>query len=189
MKANLVLSALALALAPTLLAQEVENPGRLRLAPAENMTTTTTTTTTTTSPTNLPEVTLIPEQVPAPSTAKPATPDEPAKEEKKSKTEESAEQLMDHIHFREARTKALRDPKVMAEWARAQKAKTDFEKRDALKAYYSALYAKIDQLDPTVKKVSELRKTAALHRLEQTRIDPTEPLDPQERNERFQESQ
>jgi hypothetical protein len=65
------------------------------------------------------------------------------------------------------------------------KARTDLEKRDALKSYYKLLYARIVKLDPSVTKVSVLREAAALRRLEQTRIDPTEPLDPQERTNAF----
>jgi hypothetical protein len=183
MKRTIALFAFVLAAAPVLQAQESSalKTGRLQLAPgaapapAAPM------------PAAEPEVTLIPEQVPQnvkPSAAAAAEP----KAETKSKTEENAEELIARIHFREARVKALRDPQVQAEWDTAMKAKTDLEKREALKRYYKLLYARILKLDSSVKKVAELRQQSALRRLEQTRIDPTEPLDVQERAERFERS-
>ena len=121
-----------------------------------------------------------------PQNAKPAPAPKP---DAKSKTEESAEELIERIHFREARVKALRDPQVQAEWDRAAKAKTDYEKREALKRYYKLLYARILKIDGSVKKTADLREHAALRRLGETRIDPTEPLDPQERAERVERSE
>lgn len=107
----------------------------------------------------------------------------------KSKTEASNEDLQERIRLREARVKAERDPQVRAEWDRSVKAKTDLEKRDALKSYYKLLYARILKIDSSVKKIADLRAQSSLRRLEQTRIDPTEPLDPEERAERFERAQ
>ena len=169
----------ALALAHPLPAQQPtpETVGRLRVAPAPAGAAAP-------APAPEPEVTLIPEQVP--KNEKPAP--EP-KAEPKSKTEQSAEELLERIHFREAQIKALRDPQVQAEWDQATKSKTDYDKREALKRYYKLLYGRIVKLDVSVKKLSDLRQQAALRRLEQNRIDPTEPLDPQERVERFDRSE
>ena len=179
MKRTHLLFALVFALAPALPAQEAApaNPGRLQIAPAAAPAAP--------APAAEPEVTLIPEQVP--QNAKPTA--SPKPEEKKDKTEESAEALLERIHFREAQTKALRDPQVQAEWANAMKAKTDYDKREALKRYYKLLYDRILKVDISVKKTSDLRQAAALHRLEQTRIDPTEPLDSQDRAEQSGRSQ
>lgn len=173
----------ALALAPALHAQQPtpETAGRLRVAPAPAGAAAP-------APAPEPEVTLIPEQVP--KNSKPAAEANPApKAEPKSKTEESAEELLERIHFREAQIKALRDPQVQAEWEQATKAKTDYAKREALKRYYKLLHGRIVKIDASVKKVSDLRQGAALRRLEQNRIDPTEPLDAQERAERFDRSE
>lgn len=167
MKRTNVLFALILALAPALSAQESSPAKPAAPTPAAE-----------------PEVTLIPEQIP--QNAKPAA---APKAIEKSKTEQSAEELLERIHFREARVKALRDPKVQAEWDSAAKAKTDYDKREALKRYYKLLYARILKIDSSVKKTADLREAAALRRLEQTRIDATEPLDPQERAERFVRSE
>ena len=102
-----------------------------------------------------------------------------------NKTQVAADDVADRIRLRSAKTKALRNPKVQAEWERADKARTDLERREALKRYYSLLYDCIDKTDPTLKKLTALRRISARHRLEQTKIDPTEPLDPDERAERF----
>ncbi|HYR57883.1 MAG TPA: hypothetical protein VEO95_04610, partial [Chthoniobacteraceae bacterium] len=162
MKSAFAIVALALAIAPALLAQEAApaNPGRLPVVPAPAPAAAP-------APAVEPEVTLIPEQVP--QNKKPAE----AAPEKKSKTEESAEELLERIHFREARTKALRDPGVQAEWDRSNKAKTDYARREALKTYYNRLYDRILTIDGSVKKTADFRRQASLHRLEQTRLDPT----------------
>jgi hypothetical protein len=119
MKRSPVLFALALAAAPALHAQEPApaNPARLQLAPAAAPSTP--------APDGGPEVTLIPEQVP--QNAKPTATPKP-KPEVKDKTEESAEELLERIHFREAMTKALRDPQVQAEWDHSKKVKTDYDR-------------------------------------------------------------
>ncbi len=179
MKIALVIVVLAFAIAPAVIAQQAApaNPGRLQLAPAPAAAPAAAAAPT---PAAEPEVTLIPEQIP--QNKKPAE----AAAEKKSKTEESAEALLERIHFREARTKALRDPGVQAEWDRSLKAKTDYARREALKGYYKLLYDQIVKIDGSVKKTADLRRQSSLHRLDQTRIDPTEPLDPQERAELFE---
>ncbi len=178
MKRILCLFTLTLALAPTLFSQQAapETPGRLQLAPAP-VRAPAPAAPTAAAPAVEPEVTLIPEQVPQRTKPNSKPVDAPKTTEAKSKTEESAEDLNERIHFREARVKALRDPQVQAEWDSAAKAKTDFEKREALKRYYKLLYARILKIDASVKSVVTLRQASSLHRLEQTRIDPTEPFD------------
>ena len=61
--------------------------------------------------------------------------------------------------MREAKTKAQRDPAVQAEWDRAIEARTDYEKREALKSYYKMLYGRIAKIDPTLKKPIEALET------------------------------
>jgi hypothetical protein len=92
----------------------------------------------------------------------------------------SATETRERIRFREAKTKALRDAQVQAQWERSVKAKTDYEKRAALTNYYKLLYARIAKLDNTIQKLIEERQRFSLRRLEQTRIDPTVPFDPAE---------
>ena len=95
-------------------------------------------------------------------------------------------ELAERIRFREAKTKALRDPAVQLHWKRSTQAETDFEKREALKSYYNVLFARIGKIDGTLTKLVALRQATALRALTQSRIDPTEPLDPDERAERFE---
>ena len=109
------------------------------------------------------------------------------KKEKKSSTEATADEQAQRIRFREAKTRALRDPAVQREWERSLQARSDFEKREALASYYKLLFARIAKLDKSLKPQATLTQQRALRGLTQTRIDPTEPLDPQERAERFRE--
>jgi hypothetical protein len=83
---------------------------------------------------------------------------------KKSSTEQESDDLQLRIRYREAKTKALQDPKVRQEWDRAQTAKTDPEKRDALKGYYKLLCDRMVKIDSSVKpRVETLRKSLAWH--------------------------
>jgi hypothetical protein len=88
------------------------------------------------------------------------------------------------IQYRLAKNKAVRDPAVQAALDAAEKAKTDLEKREAMKRYYTLLNARILKIDGSLSKTATERKTYSTRRLDQTRIDPTEPLDPDERTER-----
>lgn len=65
---------------------------------------------------------------------------------------------------------------MQEQWERAQAATTEYEKREALKSYYKLLYARMSKLDRSVIKLIDQRQQLSLRRLEQTRIDPTEPL-------------
>jgi hypothetical protein len=95
--------------------------------------------------------------------------------------------LQQRIRFRQAKTRASNDPAVQAEWARANAARTDFEKRDALKAYYKALFNRMRRIDGSLRARIAETEQRAMKRLTQTRIDPTEPIDPDERADRFGE--
>jgi hypothetical protein len=141
-----------------------------------------------------PEPSLIPE---APTTTekprgsaieqpRPGTTAPEVKKDKKSATELSTGELHQRIRFRQARTRALGDPAIQAEWRQAETARTDFEKRAALKRYYTLLYTRMGRLDASIKKDAAERQRIALRRLEQTRIEGTEqPLDAAERTVRL----
>ena len=79
-------------------------------------------------------------------------PTKAGKKDKKSSTESTETDVAERIRFREAKTKALRDPAVQAQWQRSTRAETDFEKREALKSYYSLLFARIGRIDRTLSK-------------------------------------
>ena len=127
---------------------------------------------------------LIPE---APqSTERPRTSgrDEPRKE-KKSSTEQASNEIKERIRFREVKTRALKDPAIQSEWERAHLVGTDYEKRETLKRYFKMLYGRMARIDKTLKKRIATEEDLSIRRLKQTRIDPTEPLDPEEREDRF----
>ena len=99
-------------------------------------------------------------------------------EPKKNKTSEAENELTARIRMRELKTRALRDPKVRAEWERAQTARTDAEKREALTAYYTQLYGKMTAFDGSVKKRVEILKEASIRRITQRHIAPSEVIEP-----------
>ena len=101
-----------------------------------------------------------------------------AEPKKINKTSEAENELTARIRMRELKTRALRDAKVRAEWQRAQTARTDAEKRDALTAYYTQLYGKIGEFDGSIKKRAEVLKEASIRRITQRRIAPSEMLEP-----------
>ena len=61
---------------------------------------------------------------------------------------------------------------------------TDYEKRDALRRYYNTLYKRIVSFDKGLKTLVDERQRLSLRRLDQTRIDPTDPLDEEHRQRR-----
>ena len=105
--------------------------------------------------------------------------------EKRSKTETAADEIQQRVRFREVKTRALKDPAVQTEWERAHNMRTDYEKREALKSYFNRLYGRMRKIDGSLKKRIAVDEQRSMARLSQTRVDPTEPLDPQERSERF----
>jgi len=128
---------------------------------------------------------LIPEQPEAARKSKSTTKKTEVRTDRKSSTEAAVDELQQRVKFRQAKTRALYDPAVQAEWERASAARTDFEKREALKAYYRALFNRMRRIDSSLKPRIAETEQRALHRLTQTRIDPTEPFDPDEGLDRF----
>ena len=94
--------------------------------------------------------------------------------EKPNKTEAAADEMATRVRFRQAKTRALKDPAVQAEWAKSERAHTDFEKRAALKRYYTLLYARMQSIDGSLKKEIATHQTFSIRRLEQTRVEATE---------------
>lgn len=107
-----------------------------------------------------------------------STPDQP------NKTQAAEDEVKLRVQYRLAKNKALRDPAVQAAWHAAETARTDLEKREAMKRYYNLLNARIRKIDGSLGKLATERQTGSTRRLEQTRIDPTEPLDPDDRDGR-----
>ena len=89
---------------------------------------------------------------------------------KKNKTEVAVQDYSQRIKFREAKTKAERDEKIQAELETADAAKTDEEKRAALKRYYKLLYAKILKIDGSLKKLVAQRQEQSMKQLDQSNV-------------------
>jgi hypothetical protein len=69
--------------------------------------------------------------------------------------------MKERIRYREVKTRALKDPAIQAEWERAHKVGTDYEKRESLKKYYTMLYARMARIDKTLKKrIAEQERTS-----------------------------
>lgn len=101
-----------------------------------------------------------------------------------------------NIRYREMRVRAQKDPSVISLQNQANKARSDEEKRAALREYYRLLYKRMIALDkslePSSVKVSaspeilhaafiaqcEAMESAYLRRLAQYRLEPTIPLNP-----------
>jgi len=82
------------------------------------------------------------------------------------------------VKYVETRTKAEKDEKVVNLKQQAERAKTDEDKRQALRAYYRLLFQKIRKLDASLTGKADTMEAAYLRRLEQNRIEPTIPLNP-----------
>ena len=91
---------------------------------------------------------------------------------KKLTTAENEQDIADRVKFREAKTKALRDPQVQAELANIQAAKNDVDQRAAWKRYYTLLYAKILKIDGSLKKLVAERLKNSLKSLDQSKVRP-----------------
>jgi hypothetical protein len=86
------------------------------------------------------------------------------------------------IRYRKARTFAEQDPAVVSAWEASRSAKTDYAKREALKTYYTLIQRKVLAVDRGVASVINERHNFAMRRLDQTRVEPTDPLDEDARN-------
>jgi hypothetical protein len=86
-----------------------------------------------------------------------------------------AEDLALKVRYREVHTMVLQDPAVQEERQRANRAPTEYEKREALTRHYRLISVKMEKIDPSLKTLIELRESEILGRLKQTRIEPTHP--------------
>ena len=89
--------------------------------------------------------------------------------------------LAARIRYREAHSRAANDPKIQALWEESRRVATDGQKRDSLRRYYGALYTRILTLDKAVAPIVEERRRVSLKRLDQNRVDPTNPLEDENR--------
>ena len=85
--------------------------------------------------------------------------------QKKSPTVQASDDLQARVRYRQAKTKALQDPKLQQLWARAQKAPSDQQKRELLKSFYDALYARILKINGSLKPRVKLARQSQQWRL------------------------
>ncbi len=87
---------------------------------------------------------------------------------------QAAEEQRLHIEWRQLQNRTGRDPEVLAAKESAAKAKTDFDKRARLRAYYNIHYAKMRALasSPALKSYLDAKKAAVLGGLAQPRVRP-----------------
>lgn len=88
------------------------------------------------------------------------------------------------IRYRQAHSKAQNEPAVQALWQESREATTDYLKRDALRRYYKLLYQRILKHDKGLSPLVEERQRVSLRRLDQTRVEPTDPTDEEHRQRR-----
>lgn len=91
-----------------------------------------------------------------------------------SSKEESAR--ITDIKYREVRVKVDNEPEVVAMREKSETAKTDEDKRAALRTYYRMLFKRMVAIDKSLELKCKIMESAYLRRLAQTRIEPTIPL-------------
>ncbi|MEO6846160.1 MAG: hypothetical protein ABI443_02380 [Chthoniobacterales bacterium] len=93
--------------------------------------------------------------------------------------ENEAEKLrLDRLHYRKAKTEALKNADIRSLQSQAEKATTDANRRAAYRKYYELLNKKISELDPSTTEYTKNMFNAQLDRLKEDRIEPTIPLNP-----------
>ncbi len=103
---------------------------------------------------------------------------QPVVPKKKSSTEQAADDLQTRLRYRDAKTKALQDPRLQQEWERAHATKTEPARREAMKSYYTMFCDRMIRIDPGVKtQVEALRKSLAW-RFTSTITTATKPVKP-----------
>jgi len=83
-----------------------------------------------------------------------------------------------NIRYQEVRVKVEKDPKVASLYAQSENAKSEEEKRSALREYYRLLFKKMVEVDKTLEAKCKVMEDAYVRRLAQYRLEPTIPLNP-----------
>ncbi len=126
--------------------------------------------TTEVSPDEVPDPnTLIPDEVAPPDLA----PAPPVVAENKFEKERKL-----RIRYQEVKIQALKDQAIREMRDTADAARTDEDKRAALREYYRMLFAKITAIDADLADKAGTLEQAYLRRLGQFRVEPTIPMNP-----------
>ncbi len=103
-------------------------------------------------------------------------PQAPAAPATAESAQEKARQV--NIHYKEVRVVAEKDPKIVAMLARADTAKTEEDRRAAMREYYRMLFKKITTIDASLTEKCNALQAAYERRFAQYRLEPTIPLNP-----------
>ena len=129
---------------------------------------------------NIPEIPMTVEPAPlVPNTSPGPSKSAPPLEEldaafKRSPLGQAAEEQRLHVEWRKLKNRTVHDPDVVAAKVAADKARTDLEKRNLLRAYYKIHYARMQALagTPELKAYLEEKKKASLGVLDQPHVRP-----------------
>ncbi|MEP6777453.1 MAG: hypothetical protein ABI944_03290 [Chthoniobacterales bacterium] len=104
---------------------------------------------------------------------------------KRSPLSQLSEEHRLHVEWRQLQNRVVNDPRMIEAKAAANRAKTDFEKRERLRAYYKVCYARMGALasSPEMKVYLERKKDAHLTMLAQPKVRPEGAPVPQARSE------
>lgn len=105
-----------------------------------------------------------------------STPQAPTAPQTAESAQEKARQV--NIHYKEVRVTAEKDPKIVAMLAKADAAKSEEDRRAALREYYRMLFKKISTVDASLTQKCNDLEAAYVRRLSQYRLEPTIPLNP-----------
>jgi hypothetical protein len=165
MKSSLALVLASFLAAPLLFAQ---GTGAVDTAPSQP---------TPTSAASAEGIPLMPPTAPVDSAAQDTGKKKNKKPAGPSKTDAAEDALQLHVKMRVAKTKALEDPYIQAEFAKATATKTDYDRREAYKRYYVLLYSRMLQIDPSIAVGVAARQVLSFARNYQYRVTPTVPRD------------
>ena len=92
-----------------------------------------------------------------------------------------AEELRLHVQTRELQNRIANDPQVVAAKAAIRTATTDLEKRERLRRYYEITYGRMHAMASSapLKKYIDALKAKHLSALDQARVRPAAPAEPQ----------
>lgn len=114
-----------------------------------------------------------------PSMFAPEPPSEPQIPERPPIIEDPQEaERKTRVQFRKVKAVIDRDPQVIELQDMAHRAPTPEDERAARRSYYTVFFHKIRKADPNLTAYADKLEAASLAPLYQTRIQPTEPLNP-----------
>jgi hypothetical protein len=95
---------------------------------------------------------------------------------KRNRTEQATDEMALRVRFRQAYTRALQDGEVQQSWSESKRVRTDYERREFLKKYYTRLYGLMRKMDKNLTARIDREELNALRILTQRRVEPTVPL-------------